>query len=165
MELTIREARGGEIEELIPLLVAAEPSERALRWGMAHLSDATYRVELGGALVAAANVQWRGEPCEIMELAVAEGRRGQGIGRQVVAWLLAEARRRGKRQMLVGASNAALGNFAFYQRCGFRMHEVRRGYFGYYERHADGPLFENGIQVQDMLVFSYDLAPSAAPGA
>ena len=160
MAITVTEARAEEIEELIPLLLAAEPSERALRWGMAHLSDTTYRVELAGEVVAAANVQWRGEPAEIMELAVAEGRRGQGIGRQVVDWLLEEARRCGKRQLLVGASNAALGNFAFYQRCGFRMHEVRRGYFGYYERIAGGPLFENGIAVRDMLVFRYDLAPA-----
>jgi GNAT superfamily N-acetyltransferase len=157
MDITVTEVHGLAVEELIPLLLAAEPSERALRWGLEHLSDATYRVELGGELVGAANMQWRGDPCELMELAIAAGRRGQGLGRRVVAWLLDEARRRGKRHMLVGASNAALDNIGFYQRCGFRMHEVRRDYFGYYERHYGGPLYENGIQVRDMLVFRYDL--------
>jgi GNAT superfamily N-acetyltransferase len=160
MTITIREAAPGEIDALIPLLLAAEPSERALRWGLANLTDATYRMDDGGVLVAAANLQWRGDPCEIMELAVAAERRGKGLGRRFVAWLLDEARRRGKRRMLVGVSNAALANIAFYQRCGFRMDHVRHDYFGYYERHYGGPIFEHGIQVRDMLVFGYDL-----PGA
>jgi GNAT superfamily N-acetyltransferase len=157
MTITMTEVRGRAVEELVPLLLAAEPSERALRWGLANLTDVTYRAELGGELVGAANMQWRDDPCELMELAVVEERRGQGIGRQIVAWLLDEARRRGKRRVLVGTTNAALGNIGFYQRCGFRMHEVRRDYFGYYERHGGGPKYENGIQVRDMLVFRYDL--------
>jgi GNAT superfamily N-acetyltransferase len=157
MTITVTEARGPAIDELIPLLLAAEPSERALRWGLAHLTDVTYRVELGGELVGAANMQWRDEPCELMELAVAEARRGHGIGRQIVAWLQHEARRRGKQAMLVGTTNAALGNIGFYQRCGFRMDSVRRDYFSYYERHGGGPKYENGIRVRDMLVLCYDL--------
>lgn len=155
--ITIREARPDELEQLIPLLTAAEPSERALRWGLANLTDVTYRMDDAGALAAAANMQWRAEPCELMELAVAEGRRGQGLGRQMVAWLVAEARRRGKRRMLVGTTNAAVGNIAFYQRCGFRMDHVRQDYFSYYERHFGGAQFEDGIQVRDMLVLRYDL--------
>ncbi|HWQ13456.1 MAG TPA: GNAT family N-acetyltransferase [Roseiflexaceae bacterium] len=157
MTITIREARADEIETLIPLLLAAEPSEGALRWGLANLVDATYRMDENGALVAAANVRWRGDPCEIVELAVAAERRGQGLGRRFVAWLLDEARRRGKRRMLVGVTNAALANIAFYQRCGFRMDHVRHDYFDYYERYYGGPVYENGIQVRDMLVFRYDL--------
>jgi GNAT superfamily N-acetyltransferase len=157
MSITIREASPGEIEALIPLLTAAEPSVRALRWGLANLTDVTYSMDDGGRLVGAANMQWRDDPCELLELAVVAERRGQGLGRALVEWLIAEARRRGKRRMLVGATNAALGNIGFYQRCGFRMDHVRRDYFSYYERHGDGPKFENGIQVRDMLVFRYEL--------
>ena len=157
MSITIREARPDEIEGLIPLLTAAEPSERALRWGLANLVDATYRMDDGGELVGAADMQWRGDPCEIMELAIAAERRGQGLGRQLLLWLIDEARRRGKRRLLVGTTNASLGNIAFYQKCGLRMDHVRRDYFGYYERHYGGPKFEHGIQVRDMLVLSCDL--------
>jgi GNAT superfamily N-acetyltransferase len=158
MTITIVPVDASATEALIPLLLAAEPSERALRWGLAHLTDTTYRVELDGVLVGAANMQWRDEPCELLELAVAEENRSQGIGRWIIAWLLAEARRRGKRAMLVGTTNAAFGNIAFYQRCGFRMHSVRRDYFSYYERHGSGPKYDNGIQVRDMLVLRFDLA-------
>ena len=35
------------IEALVPLLLLAEPSERALRWSLAHLSDAVYRLDAG----------------------------------------------------------------------------------------------------------------------
>lgn len=154
MMITIREAQPREREELIPLLLLAEPSERALRWGLAHLSDAVYRVEdAAGALVGAVSMQWRGDPCEIEELAVAPEQQGRGIGKQIVAWLIAEARRRGKRAVRVGTPNASIGNIAFYQKCGFRMEQIRHDYFRYYR----APRYENGIQVRDMLVFRYDL--------
>jgi GNAT superfamily N-acetyltransferase len=153
MQLTIREAEPDEIEALIPILLQAEGSEGALRWSLAKLSDVVYRAELGGQLVGAATMQWRDDPCELIELAIAPDRHGQGLGRQLVAWLLEEARRRGKRQLLVGTANASIGNIAFYQKCGFRMDHIRKDYFWYYRE----PHYENGIQIRDMLVFQYDL--------
>ena len=112
--LVIREAGPDEVESLIPLLLLAEASEAGLRWGLAHLVDAVYRADEDGALVGAATMQWRGDPCEIMELAVATERHGQGIGREIVAWLIDEARQRGKTAVLVGTANSSIGNIAFY---------------------------------------------------
>ena len=157
MTIAIREARPDEVESLIPLLLLAEESEPGLRWGLANLVDAVYRVDEGGDLVGAATMQWRGEPCELMELAVAPERQGQGIGRQIVAWLVEEAHRRGKRAILVGTANASIDNIAFYQRCGFRMDHVRKDYFWYYRE----PVYENGIRIRDMLVFRYELGGEA----
>jgi GNAT superfamily N-acetyltransferase len=153
MQLTIREAEPDEIEALIPILLQAEGSEGALRWSLAKLSDVVYRAELGGQLVGAATMQWRDDPCELVDLAIAPERHGQGLGKKLVAWLVEEARRRGKRQLLVGTANASIGNIAFYQKCGFRMDHIRRDYFWYYRE----PHYENGIQIRDMLVFQYDL--------
>ena len=157
MTIAIREARPDEVESLIPLLLLAEESEPGLRWGLANLVDAVYRVDEGGDLVGAATMQWRGEPCELMELAVAPERQGQGIGRRIVAWLVEEARRRGKQAILVGTANASIDNIAFYQRCGFRMDHVRKDYFWYYRE----PVYENGIRIRDMLVFRYELGGGA----
>ena len=157
MTIAIRQARPDEVESLIPLLLLAEESEPGLRWGLANLVDAVYRVDGGGDLVGAATMQWRGEPCELMELAVAPERQGQGIGRQIVAWLVEEAHRRGKRAILVGTANASIDNIAFYQRCGFRMDHVRKDYFWYYRE----PVYENGIRIRDMLVFRYELGGGA----
>ncbi|HEY3227826.1 MAG TPA: GNAT family N-acetyltransferase [Roseiflexaceae bacterium] len=157
MSITIREARPDEIEVLIPLLRQAEESERALRWSLANLSDAVYRADDDDQLIGAATMQWRADPCELVELAVAPERQGQGVGRAIVAWLLAEARRRGKRQMLVGTANSSIGNIAFYQKCGFRMDHVRKDYFWYYRE----PRYENGIRIRDMIVFRHDLEDPA----
>jgi GNAT superfamily N-acetyltransferase len=151
--LTIRQARPDEIETLIPTLLQAEESEPALRWGLANLDDAVYRADEDGALVGAATMQWRADPAEIMELAVAPERHRQGIGRQIVAWLLEEARRRGKSAVLVGTANSSISNIAFYQKCGFRMDHVRKSYFWYYRT----PIYENDILIRDMLVFRYEL--------
>lgn len=152
--IRVREVAGGEVEPLLPLLLLAEPSERALRWSLAHLSDAVYRLDVDGPPpsadpAGAATMRWEGDPCEIVELAVAGARQGQGLGRRFLDWIATEARRRGKRVVEVGTANASLGNIAFYQRCGFRMHHVRRDYFSYHR----APVFEHGIEVRDLLVF------------
>lgn len=156
-DITITEAPRGELDALVPLLVLAEPSERALRWSLRNLSDTAYRMELrgvnGNELVGAVSVRWDDEPAEIVELAIAETWQGHGLGRRFVDWLIAEARRRRKRALEVGTRNASLGNIAFYQRCGFRMDHVRRDYFTYYP----APVYEHGIEVRDLLVFRYDL--------
>src|ERR1051326_5384746 len=141
MQITICEVSGNEVEALLPLLLLAEPSESALRWGLRNLSDTAYRMEASGILVGAATMRWHKPPCEIMELAVAPEHQGQGLGKQFVAWLIDEARRRGKTEMLVGTSNSSLDNILFYQKCGFRMYEVRRDYFWYHKE----PLIENGV--------------------
>ena len=153
MNITIRQAPPDEIEHLIPILLQAEESESALRWSLAHLVDTVYRMDDGTQPVGAATVRWRDEPCEIMELAIAPERQGQGLGRQLVRWLIGEARRRKKRRLVVGTANSSISNIVFYQRCGLRMDHVRRDYFRYYRR----PIYENGIRIRDMLVFSYDL--------
>ncbi len=149
----IRPLAADEREAVVPLLLLAEPSERALRWSLRHLADTVYGLEVGGSLVGAASVRWSGDPCEIVELAIAPDRQGEGLGRHLVHWLLDEARRRGKRALEVGTANASIGNIAFYQRCGLRMERVRKDYFSY---HAV-PVVEHGIEVRDLLVFRADL--------
>jgi len=158
MAIAIRQARDDEIEALIPILLLAEHSERALRWGLANLVDTVYRMDDSEHLVGAATMKWRNDPCEIMELAIAPEFQRQGLGKQFIAWLIQEARARGKSQILVGTSNASIANIAFYQKCGFRMDHVRQDYFWYLPQ----PSYENGIQIQDMLVFRCDLVPRSA---
>jgi GNAT superfamily N-acetyltransferase len=153
--LLATELSRGEHETVIPLLRLAEPSASALQWSLRNLSDTVYRFDLADTLVGAASMRWRDDPSELVELAVAPDRQGQGVGRRIVAWLIAEARRRGRRALEVGTSSTSLGNIAFYQKCGFRVTAVRPDYFWY---HAE-PLVEHGIPVRDMLVFTYELTP------
>lgn len=141
------------VEDVVPVLLLAEPSERALRWSLDHLSDAVYRADVDGRIAGAATMRWSGDPCEIVELGVVEALHGRGVGRAVVAWLCDEARRRGKRAVEVGTANASIGNLAFYQKCGFRFDHVRKDYFRYHRT----PVFEHGILVRDLVVFRREL--------
>ena len=159
MSAEVRAARPDEVEALVPILLLAEESEPALRWSIGHMADALYRMDAGGELVGAATVRWGEEPPEILEIAVARGRQGEGLGRRLVQWLIEEARRRGHAALVVGTGNSSLGNIAFYQKCGMRMDHVRRDYFWYYRR----PVFEGGIQKRDLIVFRYDLGPAEPP--
>jgi GNAT superfamily N-acetyltransferase len=152
-ELTIREVLRNEHHLLIPLLLQAEPSERALRWSLRNLSDTAYRMDEDGHLVAAATMRWRDDPSELVELAVAPERHGQGLGHKFVAYLAEEGRRRGKKSLIVGTSSTSADNLLFYQKAGFRIDAVRHDYFWYY----DPPLYENGLPVRDMIVFRMQL--------
>lgn len=154
MRATIYEVTGAAVEELIPLLLEAEPSERALRWGLHNLVDTIYRMDVDGRLVGAATMRWSTDPAEILELAIAPEARGQGLGKHFVAWLIDQARQRKQRALVVGTANSSIENIAFYQKCGFRMDHIRHNYFRYYRE----PIYEHGIQVRDMLVFRYDIA-------
>jgi GNAT superfamily N-acetyltransferase len=154
MAITIEEAQSHEIEELIPMLLQAESSESALRWSLDNLSDTVYRMDEDGELAGAATVRWNKDPVEILELAVDKGRHGQGLGRRIIEYLLAEARRRGKQVLFVGTANSSIGNIVFYQKCGFRMDSVRKDYFWYHRT----PVYENGLRTRDLLVFRYDIA-------
>jgi GNAT superfamily N-acetyltransferase len=156
MAMTIREIEPHEIEELIPVLLQAEASESALHWSLQNLSDTVYRMDEDGKLVGAATLRWHKEPVEIIELAIAETSHGQGLGRRLIEFLIAEARRRGKTEIFVGTANSSIGNILFYQKCGFRMDSIRKDYFWYQQP----PDYENGLKVQDLLVFRYDLAKS-----
>lgn len=149
----MREVHGADVEAVVPLLLLAEAYEPSLRWSLRHMADTVYRAERDGQLVGAATLRWNGQPPEILEFAVAAEQQGRGIGRQFLAWLADEARRRGERQLVVGTPNSSLGNIAFYQKCGMRMDHVRCDYFRYERR----PSFENGIQKRDLLVFRLDL--------
>jgi GNAT superfamily N-acetyltransferase len=151
--ITVYEVHGADVSALIPLLLLAEESASALRWSLDHMADAVYRVDLDTALVGAVTMRWQGAAAEIVELGVAPTQQGRGLGRQIIAWLAAEARQRGKRHLLVGTGNSSLGTIAFYQKCGMRMDHVRPDYFRYY-RH---PVYEHGIQKRDLLVFRLDL--------
>lgn len=153
MFISIHEARADRLENLLPILLLAEPSESALRWSLENLSDTIYQVNLAEEIVGAATISWQAEPAEIVELAVVNEFQGKGIGKRIVEWLIAEAGRRGKQKIVVGTANSSLDNIAFYQKCGFRMDHIRQDYFWYHSE----PVFEHGIEVRDMIVFRYDI--------
>ncbi|MGI5241669.1 GNAT family N-acetyltransferase [Dactylosporangium sp. CA-139066] len=138
-------------ERLVPILHDAEEDDERIRAALRDPAVRAYAVRLGGETVGAAVVRWA-EPSELLYIAIVPGRRGAGIGRRLVAAIQGELPAHG-RTLLVGTGNCSLDNIAFYQKCGFRMHSVRRDFFGY----IDPPLAEHGITMRDMIVFSYEI--------
>lgn len=139
-----------ETEALVTLLEDALSSEPMRRAMLADASLTSYAAYRGSVIVGAVVVRW-GDESEVELLGVDAARRGQGIGRAIVAEVLEEARRRGVERLLVGTGNFSLDNIAFYQKCGFRMSHIRRGWFDA----VDPPEFWQGIKLRDMIVLDY----------
>ena len=154
--ITLIAAANAETEALVALLEDALSSEDKRRTLLADSRVTAYAAHQNAELVGAVVVRWGGES-EIELLAVNAAWRGQGIGRAIVAEVVEEAPRRGVKRLLVGTGNFSLDNIAFYQKCGFRMSHVRRGYFD----SIDPPEFWQGIKLRDMIVFDYRLAEEA----
>jgi ribosomal protein S18 acetylase RimI-like enzyme len=142
----------GDAERLMPILHDAEEDDDRIRAALREPGHQAYAALADGEPVAAAVVRWP-QPAEILYIAVDPARRGTGIGRALVAAIQAELPAHG-RTLLVGTANCSMDNIAFYQKCGFRMHSVKRDYFDYIQP----PLHEHGIPMRDMIVFSYEVA-------
>jgi ribosomal protein S18 acetylase RimI-like enzyme len=144
---------GKEIDALLPVLRNAEEGEERIRAALLDPSCVTYAARLAGELIGAAVVRWsKREASEILYIAVTADQRGKGYGKQLIAAVQAELPRRGGNTLLVGTANSSLENIAFYQRCGFRLFEVRRDHFAYIQP----PIQEHGIIMRDMIVLSYE---------
>lgn len=154
MPLVTEQIPNAETTFLLPILSDAEEGEERIRATIFDPTFTVYASWLDGQLAGAAVIRWEEEePSEIVYIAVAPDLRGGGYGKQIIHFLQQELRRRGGHSLLVGTANAALGNIAFYQKCGFRMSEIRRDYFAYIQP----PISEHGIVLRDMVVLRYDL--------
>lgn len=154
MPLVTKQIPNHETAFLLPVLSDAEEGEERIRAVLLDPACAAYASWLDDQLAGAAVVRWEeDEPGEIVYIAVTSELRGRGYGKQIIHFLQEELRRRQGHSLIVGTANAALDNIAFYQKCGFRMFEVRRDYFAYIQP----PISEHGIVLRDMLVLRYDL--------
>ena len=154
MPLVIKPTLSNEALTLLPLLSAAEEGEERIRATLLDPTCTSYAAQLNGQLIGAAVVRWeKDHPSEIIYIAVAPALRGNGYGKQIIQFIQDELPRRGGHSLLVGTANSSLENIAFYQKCGFRMFEIRPDFFAYIQP----PIVEHGIPLRDMLVFRYDL--------
>lgn len=141
-----------DIENVLPILNAADEDEERVRTLVTDTAHTTYAAFDAQELVGAISVRWEEEESEIEYIAVKEGSRGCGYGKMIMAALLEEATRRGVHAVLVGTANSSCDTITFYQKCGFRMDSVRRDFFDYIQP----PLVQNGIPMRDMLMLRYE---------
>ncbi len=82
-----------------------------------------------GAIVGYAGLLAAGDQADVLTLAVATIRWGQGIGSELLAMLLAEAVRRGCREMFLEVRADNVRAQRLYRRWGFTEIGIRHGYY------------------------------------
>ena len=97
----------------------------------AYPAGRTIVVKRDGMIIATGTVfPIDDETVEIRRMSVAPGHRHRGLGRAVVAELLATARRWERHRAVLETSSGWNGVVAFYRRCGFEITHHHDGAFG-----------------------------------
>ncbi|MGD6874757.1 GNAT family N-acetyltransferase [Sutcliffiella horikoshii] len=133
----------------LPYLVMADESESVVKEYIAEGQMFTIIVEGGMVAGVALFVEELADVVELKNIALDPQFRGLGLGKQVIDLSFEIFREQGLRKMMVGTANSSIANLAFYQKAGFRMAEIRKDFFLKYPE----PIFEDGIQAVDMVVF------------
>ncbi|MET3548443.1 ribosomal protein S18 acetylase RimI-like enzyme [Paenibacillus favisporus] len=135
------------------LLLLADPSQKLVEGYLqrGHCFIGSLDDQIIGVYVL---LPTRPDTVELVNVAVDEEHQGKGIGKQLVKHAIQMATELGFKTIEVGTGNSGVGQLALYQKCGFRITGVDRDFF---VRHYDEEIFENGIQVIDMVRLSQDL--------
>lgn len=150
--LTFEKATGDELPK--HLLLDADPDMETVK---TYIYDGiNYVAKRKGQIVALCCIKALDESANVMEIhnvAVSESFKGKGLGTWLLKRVIQDQESAGtaKIELSTGAFGYQLG---FYQRVGFRVIKVFKNYF---TDNYPEPIFENGIQHQDMLRLSIDL--------
>ena len=141
-----------ERKNYLNYLLLADESEEVVN---TYLNDGEmfaiqYNQEIAGAALFTFHPNY---VVELKNIALNPACQGKGAGKLVVCKAFAYYKERGFRKMIVGTANSSIGNLAFYQKAGFRMTAIRKGFFEKYPE----PIFEDGIRALDMVMFEKDL--------
>ena len=140
----------------MPLLRLADDSEAQVRsycqQGGLFVLRGDAGIVLGMTLVIPAS----DGAAELKSVAVAPEQQGRGVGRRMLALVLAELRAAGVRRVIVGTSSSGIGALAFYQKAGFRLWKIERDFFTAERGYPPG-IEENGIPLRDMVWMDREL--------
>ncbi|ELH0893551.1 GNAT family N-acetyltransferase [Vibrio fluvialis] len=134
------------------LLLEADPSPQNIA---TYLLDAwCFAVTLHGAVIGACVVKALDEiTAEIFNVSVAAPFQQQGIGSELLRFALHELKNSNVQRVELGTGTFGY-QLTYYQRLGFRVDGVLKDHF---LKHYPEPIFEQGIQHQDMLRLSLNL--------
>jgi len=96
-----------------------------------------------------------------MSMAVHPAHQKSGYGTALLTWVIDFFRNCGARQLEVGTGTFGY-QLAFYQRHGFRVTSIDRDFF---VNHYPEPIFEDGIQLFDMLRLTLRYSGNDSSGA
>ena len=144
----------GEREGFLPLLLEADESEPVVR---SYLDEGElFAITDDGVDVGVALLISQERALEIKNIAVDQASRGRGVGAGAIDAIADLGRDRGFERLLVGTANSSTDVLRFYQRCGFRIVGVRRGFFDAYPEE----IWEDGIRARDFIEMELELVRS-----
>jgi ribosomal protein S18 acetylase RimI-like enzyme len=90
-----------------------------------------------------------GDTLEIKNIAVTDKFQGKGIGRLLLEHATRIAVAKNLRKLIIGTSNASIGQLCLYQKAGFEMKEIKQNFF--LDNYPE-PIYENGIRCRHMIM-------------
>jgi ribosomal protein S18 acetylase RimI-like enzyme len=128
------------------LLLEADPSEKCVK---SYLRNPfCFVAQINDCIVGSCVVQKVGNgKVEIFNIAVSPDYQKQGIGSKLLKYVLKKLLERNTEIVELGTGTFGY-QLAFYQRFGFRVDAVVKDFF---LKNYNEPIFENGIQLKDML--------------
>jgi GNAT superfamily N-acetyltransferase len=151
-----RLATGAAREPYVPLLLLAdepEPLHGYLNDGDLYVLRESDGEPLGAALVLPLD---KPGVVELKAVAVSASQHNRGLGQRMLRGVLDDLRSRGVARVVVGTSNAGIGQIAFYKKAGFRLWRIERDYFTP-DKGYDPDERENGLPHRDMVWFDQTL--------
>ncbi len=95
------------------------------------------------------------ETIEIKNIAVLEDYQGSGVGTILLKYIISISAQRGFKNLIVGTCDLCTKEIEFYKKSGFNITNTRKNFF--IDNYKD-PIYENGIQIKDMIMLSVDLS-------
>jgi len=133
-------------DPMMHLLLMADPDEQEIR---NYIEGASILIAKDSdKIIAIAVLVNRDDRYELMNLAVYESYQGKGIAKTLIMEVKALAKTQGAVELFVGTGNSSLLQLGLYQKCGFRINDIKTDFFVSYPE----PIYENGIQCIDMIV-------------
>ncbi|MBS1731323.1 MAG: GNAT family N-acetyltransferase [Bacteroidetes bacterium] len=94
------------------------------------------------------------ETIEIKNIAVTEKLQGKGYGTKLLNFIIDSSENRGFKKLIVGTCDQCNKEISFYKKAGFVIKDKRKNFF--IDNYKD-PIFENGLQIKDMILLSMEL--------
>ena len=145
--LTFEEVSEKEVPK--ELLLEADPSEENIK---KYLSGSRcfcvlFETKIVGVCVVKRNSS---NSFEIFNIAVLPEKQKQGFGTKLLEFVIKKMAESGENKIVLGTGTFGY-QLKFYQRLGFRVESVWKNYF---VDNYDEPIFEDGLQLKDMLRLS-----------
>ncbi len=150
--LTLKEVSFGERRDFMNLLLLADENEEVVNEyiNKGEMFSILFEDKVVGVALF---ITESPSIVELKNVALLPELRGKGIGKEIIKSAFALYRKKSFTKMIVGTANSSIDNIAFYQKAGFRIAGIRKDFFEKYPE----PIYENGIQAIDMIMFEKNL--------